>query len=178
MDLQTARSIVGRRLALALCPTLCRATQRQVRTVLAVAAVACTAACGFSAPTAKAGAYGQQIELYAPTQRSIRVCGTNQFDEAVCHIWNTPSTHHQYYKLPSWWWIGTVTIQNFADRRAQHPLDMTFCQVPVRQRSNWTRCNGFSYPSSNTGLSNSRRFSYSQAHAMLGAKRRGVLTAS
>jgi hypothetical protein len=133
-----------------------------MRAVLAVVAATCIAACGFSAPTAHAGAYGQQIELYAPIQHSVRVCGINQTNQSVCHVWKTLGYRRRYrrhyYKLASWWWIGTVAIENFADSEAQQPLDVTLCEVPRRQRSNWTHCNGFGYPSSYTGLSNSPGF--------------------
>jgi hypothetical protein len=111
--------------------------------------VVATALAAVGPPDARAGTGGQQIQLTAPSQQSARVCGTNQYGHSVCHVWNTLGTQ-AVYPLPNWWWKGTVVIQNFAQPNAQASLGSTTCQVPVRQASNWTDCDGFGFASLET----------------------------
>ncbi len=95
---------------------------------------------------ARAGTNGQQIEVYAPTQHSVRVCGSNQWNHNVCHLWNTGGSS-LWYPLPNWWWKGSVSLENYAFYGGRWYLDTTSCNVPSDQAGDWTYCRGFSYVS-------------------------------
>lgn len=93
--------------------------------------------CAFAAACpARAGSNGQQLILNTGSYvYHETVCGTNNYNQSVCHTFDTPSP--QEWEL-GWWWKGTVTI--YAYRwdwlfLGDHP-----CQVPISQLSNWTNC--------------------------------------
>jgi hypothetical protein len=125
-------------------PTAGRRFRSVALTVTVIAT--CAAIFGLAAPAANAGTQGQQIQLFAPSQQSVRICGWNQPDQHhishyVCHVWNTQG-YYNSYQLRGWWWHGTVQVQNFADTGAAWWLGNTSCSVPVSQHGDWTTCNG------------------------------------
>lgn len=91
-----------------------------------------------AAPSAvSAGTNGQQIELYAPAEQSAQICGTNQYNQQVCHRGNIT---YPWSLIKNWWWKGTVTIASYSGANEQGYLGTTTCLVPTAQASNQTSC--------------------------------------
>ncbi len=89
---------------------------------------------------ALAGSNGQQIAVYAPSQKSVKICGNNQNGTYTCVISNTP---YRTTSIPHWWWKESVVLYNYADPEEHFFLGRTGCTVPVYQaNSDWTTCNG------------------------------------
>lgn len=125
--------------------TLRRAGRRDMALARACARIAAAlllvVLLGFAPSTAFAGSNGQQIQIYGPAQRSVSICGVNQYDQYGCQSFNTPG--YTWARIPDYWWKGTIKIGNYADYGARMFLGNTYCQVPAYQpSSDWTACYG------------------------------------
>lgn len=89
---------------------------------------------------ALAGTNGQQINVYSPSQQSVKVCGYNQDNRYRCALFNTSG--YGWGAIRGWWWQGMVNLYNFADYNGGKYLGYTSCYVPVSQAGNWTNCYG------------------------------------
>jgi hypothetical protein len=96
---------------------------------------------GFDEPSGFRGP--RELDIYAPVQKSVRVCGTNQNLQNLCSTWNLPG-HSTRYRLLRRLWMGTVTIYDYGGRNGHGLLDISSCTIPAGRGNGFAKCNGLS----------------------------------
>jgi hypothetical protein len=104
--------------------------QRTTAWRVSLAGALCLTILGIAPTVALAGTNGQQVELYAPAEQSAQICGTNQYNQQVCHRGNIT---YPWSLIKSWWWKGQVTISSYSSTSERGYLGTTTCQVPTSQ---------------------------------------------